>query len=56
MVDVADIDVETFDLSVKNPNKNGEVVLREPGEILEEMEKIEVENKAVLEKLKKYLI
>jgi type I restriction enzyme M protein len=33
-VDMKDIDQETFDLSVKNPSKGAEVVLREPKEIL----------------------
>jgi len=36
-VDVPSIDQTTFDLSVKNPNKGGEVALRETEEILEEM-------------------
>lgn len=38
-VNVKDIDQTTFDLSVKNPNKNDAVILREPKEILEEMKK-----------------
>lgn len=35
LVDVADVDPETFDLSLKNPNKAEEVPLRDPLEILE---------------------
>jgi len=36
-VNVADVDKTTYDLSVKNPNKNHVVKLREPKEILDEM-------------------
>lgn len=32
-----DINTKTYDLSVKNPNKNDEAILREPKEILREM-------------------
>ena len=37
------IDQETFDLSVKNPNKGGEVALREPKDILREMNALDKE-------------
>ncbi|MFH1386771.1 MAG: class I SAM-dependent DNA methyltransferase [bacterium] len=47
-VSVKDIDQKTFDLSVKNPNKGGEVVLREPKEILEEMRGLDEESKKIL--------
>jgi len=47
-VDIADIDQETFDLSVKNPNKNDEVILREPKEILEEIAELDRESGEVL--------
>lgn len=40
-VDVSNIDQETFDLSVKNPNKGGEVALRSPKEILAEMKELD---------------
>ncbi len=43
-IDVEDIDQDTFDLSVKNPNKNDEVVLRGPKDILEEMKELDEEN------------
>ncbi len=36
-IDVKNVYQSTFDLSVKNPNKNDEVVLREPKEILEDI-------------------
>jgi type I restriction enzyme M protein len=54
-IEVADIDQKTFDLSVKNPNKNDEVVLREPKEIMEEMKKLDEESKEVLEEIKKLI-
>jgi len=45
----------TFDLSVKNPNKNDEVILREPKEILEEMKKLDKESVEILNKINKKL-
>ncbi|MFA5386742.1 MAG: N-6 DNA methylase [Candidatus Paceibacterota bacterium] len=54
-LDVKNIDQTTFDLSVKNPNKNDEVVLREPKEILEEMKKLDSESKKILGDIKKII-
>jgi type I restriction enzyme M protein len=42
-VNVKDIDQSTFDLSVKNPNKKEEVMLRQPQAILEEMRELDEE-------------
>lgn len=47
-LDVKNIDKTTFDLSVKNPSKGGEVVLREPKEILKEIEKLDKESEGIL--------
>ena len=47
-VKVSDIDAETYDLSVKNPNRQDETVLREPEVILEEMESLDAEATEVL--------
>ena len=47
-VDVGDIDAATWDLSVKNPNSDGEVVMRTPQEILDEIEALDSEAAAVL--------
>lgn len=47
-VDVTDIDLTTFDLSAKNPNKQDEVALREPKEIIEEMKRLDVESEEIL--------
>jgi type I restriction enzyme M protein len=51
-IDVKNVDQNTFDLSVKNPNKNDEVVLREPKEILEEIRRLDEESGKVLEEIK----
>ncbi|MBI2448167.1 SAM-dependent DNA methyltransferase [Candidatus Microgenomates bacterium] len=42
----------TFDLSVKNPNKDGEIKIREPKEILREIEEADKENEKILKKIK----
>ena len=54
-VNVKDIDKTTFDLSVKNPNKSGEVALREPKDILEEMSEIDKNSEEILKEIKKFL-
>jgi type I restriction enzyme M protein len=48
-IDVSGIDQETFDLSVKNPNAPEEAPLREPEEIINEIEALDVESKDILE-------
>lgn len=48
LVDIADIDQETFDLSVKNPNKGEKVTLREPQEILDEIAVLDQESGEIL--------
>ena len=47
-VDIADVDTETYDLSAKNPNRNDEVVLRPPQEILDEMQALDDESEEIL--------
>lgn len=47
-VKVADVDQQTFDLSVKNPNRQDDAVLREPEEILSEIELLDAESAEVL--------
>jgi len=54
-VAVKNIDQTTFDLSVKNPNKSDEVVLREPKEILEEMRGLDKESGDILSKINKFI-
>lgn len=51
-LDVKGIDKSTFDLSVKNPSKGGEVTLREPKDILKEIEKLDKETECVLASMK----
>lgn len=47
-VDVKDIDQDTFDLSVKNPNGGDEVVHRSPTEIMDEIAALDAESAEVL--------
>lgn len=51
----ADVDEETMDLSVKNPNTPEEAPLREPSVILAEMSELDVETSAILSSLKELL-
>lgn len=53
-IDVNTIDQKTFDLSVKNPNKSDETILREPKEILEEMKKLDEESGEVFKIIEKF--
>jgi len=48
-INVKDIDQETFDLSVKNPNAPEEAPLREPQEIIAEIKALDKESKDILE-------
>ncbi|MGB4205431.1 MAG: N-6 DNA methylase [Bacteroidales bacterium] len=52
MVNINDVDPNTLDLSVKNPNKTDEVQLRSPEEILEEMKALDKESAEILETIK----
>ncbi len=54
-VKVVDIDQETCDLSVKNPNTPEEEPLRSPQEILEEMEELDTETKGLLDSIKELI-
>ena len=48
LVDVADVDVESFDLSVKNPNAPEAEPLREPRVIMEEIAALDAESAEIL--------
>ena len=50
-INVSDIDIATYDLSAKNPNKKEKTALREPKEILTEIAKLDMESKKILEKV-----
>ncbi|MDP4277070.1 MAG: class I SAM-dependent DNA methyltransferase [Bacteroidota bacterium] len=47
-VRVADLDSDTLDLSVKNPNRKEETILRTPAEIAAEMQELNEENALLL--------
>jgi type I restriction enzyme M protein len=51
-VSVSDLDPETFDLSVKNPNKDEEVVLRDPEVIIRDIEVMDHESSVLLKEIK----
>ena len=42
MLKIGDVDEKTYDLSVKNPNLPEEAPLRDPKEILKEMEVLDL--------------
>lgn len=54
-IDMKDVDPETLDLSAINPNDNGEVELREPEEILKEIEGLDKETSQILKDIKKQI-
>ena len=54
-VNVSDINTDTFDLSVKNPNKKEETPLREPSEILDEIASLDEETAEIMKQIKELL-
>lgn len=54
-VNLADVDTTTFDLSVKNPHKKDETVLREPAEILNEIKRLDEESAEILSSIRRIL-
>ncbi|TLS66501.1 SAM-dependent DNA methyltransferase [Mariprofundus erugo] len=54
-VDIADVDTTTFDLSVKNPNRNEVIEHREPAEILDEIAELDAESAQVLARIRALL-
>lgn len=55
MLDLANIDTDTYDLSVKNPNIPDKEQLRSPQEILDEMKKLDIETSEILMSIKELL-
>lgn len=51
-VNIADVNTDTYDLSVKNPNTPEEASLRSPQEILAEMKSLDTQTKDILDSLK----
>jgi type I restriction enzyme M protein len=52
IIDISDINQDTFDLSVKNPNALEQAPLRSPEEILKEMDKLDQQSKNILKTIK----
>jgi type I restriction enzyme M protein len=48
---VKDLDTSTYDISVRNPNRDDEVVLRDPKDILAEIQKNDKEVAKVLKEI-----
>jgi type I restriction enzyme M protein len=51
LLDINSIDKTNYDLSAKNPNKKEEVTLRQPNEIVEEMQRLDEESSEVLKSI-----
>lgn len=54
-INIADIDPNTFDLSVKNPNKKTETTLRDPQDILTEIQSLDSQSQEILQGIEKLL-
>ncbi|MDO9464497.1 MAG: N-6 DNA methylase [bacterium] len=54
-IDIKDIDQKTYDLSVKNPHKKDETVLREPKKILDEIKVLDKEGAEILKSITKWV-
>jgi type I restriction enzyme M protein len=54
-IDISSINQENWDLSVKNPNVNDEVIHKSPEELIRELEEIDTENREILNRIKSLL-
>ena len=54
-VDVSTLNQGTWDLSVKNPNGNDEVIHRSPSLLIAEIEALDAENQVILHRIKSLL-
>lgn len=54
-VNIADIDSTTFDLSVRNPNRNDEVQHRNPQDIIDEIARLDAESADIIKKIQALL-
>ena len=50
-LNIADLDQSTFDLSVKNPNQQDSVALRDPAEIIAEIIELDKQSEAILKQI-----
>ena len=55
LVDVSKINQKNWDLSVKNPNGNDDVVHRSPAEIIAEIDELDLENQSILKRIRELL-
>ena len=55
MLSIADVNEKSFDLSVKNPNLPEEAPLRDPKEILNEMERLDSQTNVILKSIRDFL-
>ena len=55
MLKIGEVNEETYDLSVKNPNLPEEAPLRDPKEILKEMEVLDSQTNVILKSIKDFL-
>ena len=54
-IDISKVSQKTWDLSVKNPNGNDEVIHRSPEEIIAGIELLDAENRTILNRIKELL-
>ena len=54
-VNVSDINIDTYDLSVKNPNEKEDTPLREPQEIVDEIAMLDKESAEILKSIKELI-
>lgn len=54
-LDIKDVNQSTFDLSVKNPNKNDEPTARKPSVILGEIRNLDKDSEKILESINKFI-
>ena len=54
-IDISKVNQKTWDITLKNPNENDEVIHRSPADIIAEIESIDVENQATLQRIKELL-
>lgn len=50
-LNMKNVDQSTFDLSARNPDKGEEIVLRDPKEILKEMERLDLDSKKIIQNI-----
>ena len=54
-LEVRNVSTKFYDLSCKNPNKKGEIILRSPDEILGEIEMLDEETKEIFNQIRELI-